>query len=251
MVSSGMEKLGAQRPHGQVEHDHRGHRQREVVELDLAVLGPAPAFCLQEVGIGEVHQRTAHRPHHRQRHEQRVEPPLLPGHLPSIEALQDPRDAGPDPERRPHERDREHGQEELEDPFEPLVGRLEDQQQRHRVPDERPLPGLAEAEEVAAHLARSDRHVRLVHVPHHDGGGQQHGGVPGVQPREAVEDALAVRVAELVACDQRDEHEAQQDGQDEHPHQRVAVVAAGHRHVHDVAGAEPGEDDDDPGPERA
>jgi hypothetical protein len=68
---------------------------------------------------------------------------------------------------------------------------------------------------------------------------------------EAVEHAFAVRVAELVAGHELHEYETHEDGHDQHPHQGVAVAAARHRHVDDVARAEPRQDDDDPRPKGA
>ena len=60
-----------------------------------------------------------------------------------------------------------------------------------------------------------------------------------------------MRVAELVARDERYEQEAHDERDHEHPHQRVAVVAARHPHVHHVARAQPGEHDHETGAEGA
>ena len=69
-----------------------------------------------------------------------------------------------------------------------------------------------------------------------------------METRQAVEDPFAVLVAELVAGDERDEDEAQQHGDDEHPDERIAVVRAGRAHVDHVTCAEPREDHHEPGP---
>ena len=88
-------------------------------------------------------------------------------------------------------------------------------------------------------------------MAHDDGRHKQSRRIPAMEPHQAVEDAFAVLVAQLVAGDQRDEDKAHEDRGHQHPQQRIVVVAAGHAHVHDVAGAEPGQHDDDAGPEGA
>ena len=82
-------------------------------------------------------------------------------------------------------------------------------------------------------------------MPHDDGGDEQDGRVERMQPGKPVEHSLAVLVAELIARDERNEQEPEKNRDHEYPEQRVAVVGAGRGHIHDVAGAEPGQDDDD------
>ncbi len=88
-------------------------------------------------------------------------------------------------------------------------------------------------------------------MPHHDRGEEEGGSVAAMQTGETVEHPLAVLVAELVARDQGHEEETHQQGHHEHPHEGIAVVAAGDPHVHDVPRPEPGQHDDDARPERA
>ena len=116
---------------------------------------------------------------------------------------------------------------------------------------QRPQPRRSRARHLPANLADADRHVGAVDVAHHDHRREDQRRIEGMEPRQAVENALAMLVAELVAGDERDEQEPQQHGDDEHPHQRVAVVRAGGRHVDDVPRAEPREDHHQSRPERA
>lgn len=51
--------------------------------------------------------------------------------------------------------------------------------------------------------------------------------------------------------DQRHEEEPHHHGQHDDPHQRVAEVSPRDTHLDDIAGAQPGEHDDDTGAERA
>ncbi len=250
-MAVGIQKLRPQRPHRQVQHDHHDDREQQVVERQAPVLRPAPALRLHEVGIGQVHQRAADGADHRQRDQQRVEAAVAAGHLEADEAAREIRGIEAHPQRRPEERQRQERQQQLEHELEPRVRRARDEHERAGIDGDRPLPGLAPAEEVAAHLAGADRHVGLVHVAHHDRGGEKQRCVRGVQAAQPVGDPLAVGIAELVARDRGDEHEAHEDRGHQHPHQRVAVAAAGDTHVHDVAGAEPRQDHDDAGPERA
>lgn len=245
----GKEQLRPEHPDREVEQDHRKHPEQEIVSLHLEVLRAAPALRLEEVRVGQVHQRTTHRADHRDRDEQRVEVAGLRRHLEPDESLHHIGRIEANPERRADEGHGKDPEEEQEDDLEPLVHRLEHEEEADDVAEEPPLPDLAEAKDIPAHLADADRHVRAIDVAHQDGGSEQRRRIPAVQPREAVEHALAVLVAELVARDQRDENVTKEERAHQHPHQRVTVVRTGHAHVDHVAGTEPGQDDDNAGAE--
>ena len=112
-----------------------------------------------------------------------------------------------DPDRRTDERDRQHRQEKEEDELEHPEARPEHQVAGDRVAGDTPLPDGAEPEDVAADLAHAAGHVRAVDVAHDNRRDEQDRRVDRVQSRQAVEDALAVLVAQVVANDQRDEQE--------------------------------------------
>ena len=170
-----------------------------------------------------------------------LNPDQTPSDFPRIDAH---------PDGAAHERDRHHGKKEEKDQLQRPESRSEYQIHRRAVAHDRPLPDRSEAEHVPADLADTPCHVGPVNVAHDDRRDEQHRRIRWVQPREAIQHAFRVLVAELIPGDQRHEQKPEQDRDDEDPEQRVAVVGAGRAHVHDVPGPEPGEDDDNAWPER-
>ena len=239
-----VEHFGADRPDRKIQHHKNRRAECEIVVLQSPVLRSSPALLLHEVRVQQIRDRTADRTDQRHDDQQGAVLPALFRDIEQQHTLRRCNRVGPAPQRNANHRHAEHAEEYVEDHLHVPVGPTEKKQRRHADPENRPDPGRTHADQARGRFSRALDHVGAVEVHEHEPDDTDEPRQPRMQPFEAGHNTLAVLVAQLVLGDDGNERETDEQGDDHRPHQAVAVVTAGDRRVNQIAGAEPGQRDD-------